>query len=55
MYSQLKNLEFAITPQVEIDLQVEILDEMGETIFDKEYESGRVFAQYKRKRDSGLA
>jgi len=41
-YNQLKNLGFAITPQVEIDLQVEILDESGETIFDNVYESGRV-------------
>ncbi len=41
-YNQLKNLGFAITPQVEVDLQVQIMDEAGQPIFDELYESGRV-------------
>jgi hypothetical protein len=41
-YSQLKNLGFAITPEVELDLAVKVLDGAGETIFQQQYESGRV-------------
>ena len=41
-YSQLKNLGFAITPEVELDLDVNILDASGQTIFEHSYESGRV-------------
>lgn len=41
-YNQLKNLGFAVTPEVEVDLQVTILDEGGETIFSQLYESGVV-------------
>jgi hypothetical protein len=41
-YSQLKNLGFAITPEVEVDLDVNILDASGQTIFEDSYESGRV-------------
>ena len=41
-YNQLKNLGFAITPEVELDLEVTILDAGGQVIFQQSYESGRV-------------
>ena len=41
-YNSLKNLGFAITPEVEIDLRVTILDSTGQRIFDEVYQSGRV-------------
>lgn len=41
-YNQLKNLGFAITPEVELDLDVTILDAQGQAIFQQLYESGRV-------------
>ena len=41
-YNQLKNLGFAITPEVELDLEVKILGADGEKIFQHSYESGRV-------------
>jgi hypothetical protein len=41
-YNQLKNLGFAITPEVELDLEVKILDAKGQAIFQQSYESGRV-------------
>ena len=41
-YNQLKNLGFAITPEVELDLDVKILDADGQAIFQQSYESGRV-------------
>jgi len=41
-YNQLKNLGFAITPEVELDLDVTILDAQGQAIYQQLYESGRV-------------
>lgn len=41
-YNQLRNLGFAITPEIEVNIRVEILDENGSTIFDQEYKSGYV-------------
>lgn len=41
-YNSLKNIGLAVTPQIEVDLQVKILDESGQSIFDHLYESGRV-------------
>ena len=41
-YNQVENLGFAVTPQVEMDLAVEILDSSGTTIFDGTYESGLI-------------
>lgn len=41
-YNQLKNLGFAVTPEVELDLDVKIFDATGQTIFQQLYESGRV-------------
>jgi hypothetical protein len=41
-YNQLKNAGFAITPEVDIDLNVEILDREGVTIFDQDYTSGYI-------------
>ena len=41
-YNSLKNIGFAITPEVEVDLHVEILDGDGESIFNQLYKSGRV-------------
>ena len=41
-YNQLKNIGFAITPEVEVDLKIQILDAEGAPIFDEIYESGRV-------------
>jgi hypothetical protein len=40
-YNSLKNLGFAITPEVDIDLRVTILDSNGQVIFDEVYQSGR--------------
>lgn len=41
-YNQLKNLGFAITPEVELDVGVKIFDASGQVIFQQLYESGRV-------------
>lgn len=41
-YNQLRNLGFAITPEVEVDIQVKVLDNKGNTIFDRLYKSGYV-------------
>jgi len=41
-YNQLRNAGFAVTPQVEIDLYVQILDRAGNEIFGELIESGRV-------------
>ena len=41
-YNSLKNIGFAITPEVEVDLHVEILDVDGESIFNQLYKSVRV-------------
>ena len=40
-YNSLKNLGFAITPEVDIDLRITILDSNGQTVFDEVYQSGR--------------
>jgi hypothetical protein len=39
-YNQLKNLGFAITPQVELDLHVTLVSPDGRTLLDKNYASG---------------
>ena len=41
-FPQLKNLGFAITPQVEITLRVQVLDASGRTQFEQTYRSGVV-------------
>lgn len=41
-YNQLKNLGFAVTPEIEVDLLVKILDQKGDSIFSQLYESGVV-------------
>jgi hypothetical protein len=41
-YNQLKNLGFAITPTVVLDLDVDLVDENGKTIHSKRYSSGTV-------------
>jgi len=39
-YNQLKNAGFAVTPQVDIGLDVEVLSARGDSIFEKSYSSG---------------
>jgi hypothetical protein len=41
-YNSARNVGFAITPQVEVDLQVVLLDASGSEILNATYESGRV-------------
>ena len=41
-YNQVKNAGFAVTPQVEVNLQVEILGAYGNSIFNRTYASGLV-------------
>ncbi|MEZ5542836.1 MAG: hypothetical protein R3F42_12455 [Pseudomonadota bacterium] len=39
-YNQLKNIGFAITPQVDLDVEVRVLDAAGNSVLDKTYSSG---------------
>ena len=39
-YNQLKNLGFAITPQVDLELHVTLIGPDGKTLLDKDYKSG---------------
>lgn len=41
-YNQLKNFGFAITPEVNFNLQVEFVDKQGNKLFSKLYETGYV-------------
>lgn len=41
-FPQLKNLGFAITPEVELSLRVSVLDATGKTQFERDYKSGVV-------------
>jgi hypothetical protein len=41
-FPQLKNLGFAITPEVQVEMRVSILDASGKTVFEKDYASGVV-------------
>jgi len=41
-FPQLKNLGFAITPEVQVEMRVSILDAAGKTVFEKDYASGVV-------------
>jgi len=41
-FPQLKNLGFAITPEVEVNMRVSVLDGSGKTLLEKEYGSGVV-------------
>ena len=39
-YNQLKNLGFAITPGVTLEIETQLLDQAGKTVFSKKYASG---------------
>jgi hypothetical protein len=39
-YNQLQNLGFAITPGVKIEIDTQLLDQSGKTVFSKKYASG---------------
>jgi hypothetical protein len=41
-FPQLKNLGFAITPEIELSLRVAVLDPSGKTQFERDYKSGVV-------------
>jgi hypothetical protein len=41
-FPQLKNLGFAITPEIELSLRVTVLDPGGKTLFERDYKSGVV-------------
>jgi hypothetical protein len=41
-FPQLKNLGFAITPEIELSLRVSVLDPSGKTQFERDYKSGVV-------------
>jgi hypothetical protein len=41
-FPQLKNLGFAITPEIQLGLRLSILDETGKVALEKEFDSGRV-------------
>jgi hypothetical protein len=41
-YNQLKNLGFAITPTVILDLDVDLIDQDGNTTYSKQYSSGPI-------------